>query len=107
MNKIFTNLPEGERSCGSHHQPYKLIMLDKNMPVLDGVDAAGIFKEWQKDGKINHPVKLVLVTGDETIVEKEYDRSLFDAVMIKPIAKNNISTILVKSRLLIEGSQPP
>lgn len=73
------------------------------MPVLDGVDAAIIFKEWQKDGKIPHPVKLVLVTGDETIVEKEYDRSLFDAVMIKPIAKNNISSILIKSKL-IEGS---
>jgi CheY-like chemotaxis protein len=44
INKIMTNLPEGERSCGLNHQPYKLIMLDKNMPVLDGVDAAIILK---------------------------------------------------------------
>ncbi len=80
-------------------------MLDKNMPVLDGVDAAVIFKEWEREGKVNHRVKLVLVTGDETIIEKEYDRSLFDSIMIKPIAKNNISSILTKSRLN-EGSQP-
>jgi len=75
-------------------------MLDKNMPVLDGVDAAVIFKRWGKEGRITHRVKLALVTGDETIIEKEYDKSLFDFVLLKPIAQNNISTILIKSRLL-------
>ena len=69
---------------------------------MDGVDAAIIFKKWENEGRFNHKVRLVLVTGDETIVEKEYDKSLFDSVMIKPIAKNNISKILIKSRL-IEG----
>ena len=61
-------------------------MLDKNMPVLDGVNAAIVFKRWAKEGRITHKVKLALVTGDETIIEKEYDRSLFDFVMLKPIA---------------------
>jgi CheY-like chemotaxis protein len=75
-------------------------MLDKNMPVLDGVDAAIIFKRWGREGKITHRVKLALVTGDETINEKEYDKSLFDFVLLKPISQNNISTILFKSRLL-------
>jgi len=67
---------------------------------MDGVDAAVIFKKWETDGRFNHKVRLVLVTGDETIVEKEYDKSLFDSVMIKPIAKNNISNILIKSKLI-------
>lgn len=61
-------------------------MLDKNMPVLDGVDAAVIFKRWGKEGRITHRVKLALVTGDETIIVKEYDKSLFDFVLLKPIA---------------------
>ncbi len=77
-------------------------MLDKNMPIMDGVDAAVIFKKWESEGRFNHKPRLVLVTGDETIVEKEYDKTLFDSVMIKPIAKNNISKILIKSKL-IEG----
>jgi len=77
-------------------------MLDKNMPIMDGVDAAAILKRWEREGRIKHRVQLVLVTGDETIVEKEYDKSLFDSVMIKPIAKNNISRILMRARL-IEG----
>lgn len=39
-----------------------------------------------KEGRITHRVKLALVTGDETINEKEYDKSLFDFVLLKPIA---------------------
>jgi hypothetical protein len=77
-------------------------MLDKNMPIMDGVDAAVIFKKWESEGRFNHEPRLVLVTGDETIVVKEYDKTLFDSVMFKPIAKNNISKILLKSKL-IEG----
>jgi len=78
-------------------------MLDKNMPIMDGVDAAAIFKKWENEGRFNHKVTLVLVTGDETIIEKEYDKSLFDSVMIKPIAKNNITKILIKSKLIDDG----
>ena len=100
LQKIEFNLTQGSNSCGQFHRPYKLIMLDKNMPVLDGVDAALIFKRWVKEGRITHRVKLALVTGDETIIEKEYDKSLFDFVLIKPIAQNNVCTILIKSRLL-------
>ncbi len=79
-------------------------MLDKNMPIMDGVDAAAIYKKWGNEGRFSHKVILVLVTGDETIVEKEYDKSLFNFVMIKPIAKNNITKILIKSKL-IEGAK--
>jgi hypothetical protein len=42
------------------------------------VDAAIIFKKWENERRFNHKVLLVLVTGDETIIEKEYDKSLFD-----------------------------
>jgi hypothetical protein len=80
-------------------------MLDKNMPVLDGVDAAIVFKRWGKEGRITHRVKLALVTGDETIIEKEYDKSLFDFVLIKPISQNNICNILIKSRLLDSANE--
>jgi DNA-binding LytR/AlgR family response regulator len=77
-------------------------MLDKNMPIMDGVDVAVTFKKWESEGRFNHKALLVLVTGDEKMVEKHYDKTLFDSVMIKPIAKNNISKILIKSQL-IEG----
>ena len=72
------------------------------MPIMDGVDVAVTFKKWESEGRISHKALLVLVTGDEKMVEKHYDKTLFDSVMIKPIAKNNIIKILIKSQL-IEG----
>ena len=60
-------------------------MLDKSMPVLDGVDAAVIINRWVKEGRITHRVKLALVTGDESVIEIKYDKSLFDFVLLKPI----------------------
>lgn len=45
-------------------------MLDKNMPIMDGVDAANVIFDWKKTGKVAKNVKIVLITGDETIAEK-------------------------------------
>ena len=74
-------------------------MLDKNMPIMDGVDAANMIYEWKKNGRVQKSVKLVLVTGDETIMVKEYDRKVFDYVIMKPVDKNLIEKILKESNL--------
>ena len=69
------------------------------MPLMDGVDAANMIYEWKKNGKVQKSVKLVLVTGDETIMVKEYDRKVFDYVIMKPVDKNLIEKILKESNL--------
>ena len=79
--------------------PYCLIMLDKNMPIMDGVDAANVIYEWKRNGKVHKSLKLVLVTGDETIVVKEYDRKVFDYVIMKPVDKNMIEKIIRDSNI--------
>jgi hypothetical protein len=33
-------------------------MLDKNMPIMDGVDAANVIYEWKKNGKVLSPKRL-------------------------------------------------
>ena len=80
--------------------PYCLIMLDKNMPILDGVDAAIIINDWQKAGKVPKETKFVLITGDETIVVKEFDNRIFDYVIMKPVDRNIIEKIIIDSKLL-------
>jgi CheY-like chemotaxis protein len=70
LKRIETNLKAGSKTCGRQHVPYKLIMLDKNMPIMDGVDAANVIFDWKKTGKVAKNVKIVLITGDETIAEK-------------------------------------
>ena len=74
-------------------------MLDKNMPIMDGVDAANVIYEWKRSGKVQKSVKLVLVTGDETIVVKEFDRKVFDYVIMKPVDKNLIERIIIDSKI--------
>ena len=66
---------------------------------MDGVDAANVIHEWKKNGKMQKSCKLVLVTGDETIVFKEYNRKVFDYVIMKPVDKNMIEKILKDSNI--------
>ena len=73
--------------CGSEqHTPYSLIILDKNMPILDGIETSSIIREWQREDQYGvRDCKLVLLTGDETINVREYDKELFDETINKPL----------------------
>ena len=88
------------KSCGKQHIQYKLIMLDKNMPIMDGVDAALIIYDWKMSGKVPKDTKLVLITGDETIVVKEFDKKIFDYVIMKPVDRTIIERIIIDAKLL-------
>ena len=90
----------GSKFCGKQHVQFKLIMLDKNMPILDGVDAAVIINDWRKNGKVPKETKLVLITGDETIVFKEFDKRTFDYVIMKPVDRSIIEKIIIDAKLL-------
>ena len=48
LKRIEGNMKGNQKQCGKQHVQYKLIMLDKNMPILDGVDAAMIINDWKK-----------------------------------------------------------
>jgi len=70
------------------------------MPIMDGVDAAIIINDWKKNGKVPKETKLVLITGDETIVIKEFDKKIFDYVIMKPVDRNIIEKIVIDAKLL-------
>ena len=72
------------------------------MPILDGVDAAVIINDWRKSGKVPKETKLVLITGDETIIVKEFDKRIFDYVIMKPVDRNIIEKIVIDAKLLWE-----
>ena len=90
----------GSKSCGKQHIQLKLIMLDKNMPILDGVDAAVMINDWRRNGKVPKETKLVLITGDETIVVKEFDKRTFDYVIMKPVDRSIIEKIVIDAKLM-------
>jgi DNA-binding LytR/AlgR family response regulator len=75
-------------------------MLDKNMPIMDGVDAANIINDWKRKGKVHKDLKLALITGDETIVVKAFDNKIFDYVLMKPVDRSIIEKIIIESKLI-------
>ena len=66
---------------------------------MDGVDAATILQEWKQAGRVDSAVKVVLVTGDETVVVKDYNRLLFDHVIVKPVERDVIERIVRDANL--------
>ena len=100
LKRVESNMKGNAKSCGKQHVQYKLIMLDKNMPIMDGVDAALIINDWKMSGKVPKETKLVLITGDETIVVKEFDKKIFDYVIMKPVDRSIIEKIIIDAKLL-------
>jgi two-component SAPR family response regulator len=74
-------------------------MLDKNMPIMDGLNAAHVLQDWKRAGKISSSVKVVLVTGDESQAVKELSCNLFDHVIVKPVERTAIERIIRDANL--------
>jgi CheY-like chemotaxis protein len=70
------------------HSPYILVMTDKNMPLLSGIEAAKEIRRLQAEGQLQSSLQLLLVTGDH-IVDSE-SNELFDHVIGKPIRREQI-----------------
>ena len=66
---------------------------------MDGVDAANIIFDWKTNGKVSKEVKIVLITGDETIMVKEFKNHIFDHVITKPVDRNSIEMIIRDAKL--------
>lgn len=76
-------------NCKDHH-PYKLIILDNQMPKLSGIQTAKIIRKMQANGSLIGKPKIVLLTGDEHQLEDIETKKVFDEVIIKPIKMQDI-----------------
>lgn len=57
-----------QRSTARIHQNYKLIIVDKNLPILSATDlGTRVLKLW-RDGLLHAKPMLVLLTGEDFIV---------------------------------------
>ena len=87
----FTNIDKaynGKEALGklvrSHNdkKPYELVILDKNMPLLGGLDTATEIRKLQKAKVMPESLKVVLMTGDYAF--KSNKGKVFDHVLMKP-----------------------
>ena len=80
-----------EDSC---HCYYNLILMDCNMPLMDGFTATKILRAKFRDKK-RIPIRIIACTGGLT--EEEQKRSIktgFDSVLAKPVKTANLRAIL-------------
>lgn len=82
-------------------EPYDLILLDLEMPRMDGNDTVEAIREYEDrhDVAAADRVRIVLVTGypDEEQV-KEWFTDKHDAYVVKPITKQKLLDILAQLR---------
>lgn len=91
-----------------HHEPYKLVIMDKNMPVMSGVESARAVKaEWTRllqevnrqqrhDPRLEvaanalGALRLALLSGDKITQDAE----VFDYILQKPIEGRELARVV-------------
>ncbi|MCX7998388.1 MAG: response regulator, partial [Leptospiraceae bacterium] len=77
----------------------KIIFLDYNLPDINGIDVATIFRE--KITKLNLDTKIVLMTAEDRSLFQEYiQNSVVDEFLQKPFQEKDVRKIL--DRYLLE-----
>lgn len=46
------------------HEPYRLVLLDNSMPLLNGIEVAQIVRQMQEKGELSQITKLALISVD-------------------------------------------
>lgn len=98
---------DGQAALQAFHsntaEPFDLILLDVEMPVLDGRETVAALRKLQRFS--THPVPIVALTAHQTAGDPEfYPGGLFDAALTKPCDLLHFYA-LVES--LVRGSMPP
>ena len=82
-------------------KPYDLILLDIEMPKMDGTDVVDKIREIEEKASIRKEqrVKIVLITGypDEDQI-KEWFTKGHDGYLVKPISKDSLLTEIERLR---------
>ncbi|MDR3549475.1 MAG: response regulator [Candidatus Pacebacteria bacterium] len=86
-----------ERAESTCCRAYKVIMMDINMPVMDGMQAGAEIASLAEEGKVPEEQTILALTGDEYSAEEEKklrEKARFAAFYVKPIGKKQFTEIL-------------
>ncbi|CDW85931.1 sensor kinase [Stylonychia lemnae] len=93
VEKIKVNF---EKQCVGH-QSYELVIIDNQMPVMNGIDACKEIRIMQQKEVMSRQTRIVLLTGDESMLTKDEYINLFDDVILKPIDSNILGILLMQT----------
>jgi len=96
VNKI---LEKNKKDSG---ESYKLILMDINMPIMDGIQASNIVKEKIATGVIDF-VPLIALSGENKTEEEKRafcKNTGFSEYMTKPITRDEFIKLLIRYNII-------
>ncbi|GAB7350496.1 hypothetical protein MBLNU459_g1092t1 [Dothideomycetes sp. NU459] len=74
------------RNCGPKAVPLSVILMDQEMPVMDGLTCVKNIRDWQRTGELTRPVPVIAVTANARPeqIQKAKDAGM-DDVVTKPV----------------------
>ena len=84
----------GGKRCG-----FDLILMDCNMPFMDGYEASTRIREYLHDKKVHQPI-ITAVTGhtEKSYVQKAIDSGM-NQVLSKPVKHDRLKSLIQKLNL--------
>lgn len=79
--------------------PYKLVLMDVQMPVMDGLEATQLIRKAQTagDAGFGHEIRIVAMTANAMMGDRELCLSVgMDDYITKPLRPDSIKDVLVK-----------
>lgn len=88
--------PTTGQPSGSVSKRFKYILMDINMPRKDGTAATKEIRQWERENKIDPPVKIFALTGlGESDGHDWVEEAGFDKFLSKPLRFKDLNTLLV------------
>lgn len=81
-------------SCNSGQQPFKLILMDCNMPIMDGFKASQLIFEACREAKCETPQIMALTAFDNADVELQCKKIGIHKFIVKPITTTQLGECL-------------
>ena len=78
--------------CGKGNDNYRLVFMDCNMPLMDGLEAARRIRE---DPAYHSMVIVALTAYAENSFKEECIKAGMDLFLTKPVSKDAVQTILL------------
>ena len=86
------------------HEQYRLIMLDNNMPIMSGLEAAVSLRQMHDRQQLDlSNTKLILITGDEvrgSRVDSDFKETIekvFDEILSKPMSRLEFEAFIIRN----------
>jgi CheY-like chemotaxis protein len=76
-------------------QPLSIVLMDLEMPIMDGLTCVRKIREWETDGSIKGHVPVIAVTANARMEQIENAKGTgMDAVVTKPFAVADLMEII-------------